>query len=139
MDAENCKAYTDEMERWIAERILVPWAQEVNVLLLLLAVEQVKKSKVWPVMDFQDLNEYMSSYKGNNIMDICRDWLREWRQIEGEGKIVDLKAAYLRLRVEKGLWKHQLVKLVTKYMRSHGLDLDWVQHPESWLSYWDQC
>ena len=46
MDAENCKAYTDEMERWIAERILVPWAQEVNVLLLLLAVEQVKKSKV---------------------------------------------------------------------------------------------
>ena len=44
------------------------------------------------------------------MTDICSERLREWRQLEGEGELVDLKAAYLQIKVSEELWKHQLVR-----------------------------
>ena len=110
MDAEKHQAYVTEIERWIADGVLVPWNGAVQGVIPLMAVEQVTKGKVRPVMDFRELNENVSCHTGDDGMDICRDRIREWRQIEGEGKIVDLKAAYLQIRVARELWKHQLVK-----------------------------
>ena len=114
MEPKKRQAYADEVKRWIQEGVLVPWEGEVDGVLPLLAVEQVNKNKVRPVLDFRELNRYVSCHTGDEAMDVCRDKLREWRQIEGEGKIVDLKAAYLQIRVTEELWKHQLVKFEGK-------------------------
>ena len=102
--------YKAEVERWIAEGILVPWEGEVKGILPLMAVEQPTKHKVRPVLDFRELNESVSCHTGDEMTDVCGDRLREWRQLEGEGELVDLKAAYLQIRVTEDLWKHQLVR-----------------------------
>ena len=44
------------------------------------------------------------------MADVCGDVLREWRQMEGEIALVDLKSAYLQVRVAKELWQYQLVR-----------------------------
>ena len=35
------------------------------------------------------------------MSDVCGDVLREWQQMEGEIALVDLKSAYLQVRVAK--------------------------------------
>ena len=110
LEANKEQQYQAEVERWIEEGILVPWDKEVEGVIPLMAVEQPTKNKIRPVLDFRELNEYVSCHTGGEMLDICGDRLREWRQLEGEGEIVDLKAAYLQIRVSKDLWKHQLVK-----------------------------
>lgn len=44
------------------------------------------------------------------MTNVCSETLREWRQVEGETTLVDLKSGYLQIRVAKELWKYQLVK-----------------------------
>ena len=46
----------------------------------------------------------------DNVADVCGDVLRAWRQMEGEIALVDLKSAYLQVRVAKELWQYQLVR-----------------------------
>ena len=107
---EKMKSYEEEVERWIEEGILLPWYGEVRGVLPLIAVEQPTKGKVRPVLDFRDLNKGVKSHTGDDMTDVCGERLREWRMMEGEGEIVDLKSAYLQIRVAKELWKYQLVK-----------------------------
>ena len=73
-----------------------------------MAVEQPTKQKVRPVLDYRELNEYIECHTGDDVTDICDEKLREWRKIK-DAEIVDLKSAYLQLRVDKSLWKYQLV------------------------------
>ena len=110
MGDEQRRSYEAEVERWIDEGILVPWSGEVEGLLPLMAVEQPTKHKVRPVLDYRELNEYVSCHTGDEVTDICNEKMREWRQTEGEAEIVDLKSAYLQIKVTEDLWKHQLVK-----------------------------
>ena len=70
-----------------------------------MAVEQPTKHKIRPVLDFRELNENVSCHTGGEMTDICSERLREWRQLEGEGELVDLKAAYLQIRISEELWK----------------------------------
>ena len=79
-------------------------------ILPLMAVEQKTKGKVGPVLDFRELNEFVECHTGDNVADVCGDVLREWRQMEGEIALVDLKSAYLQVRVAKELWQYQLVR-----------------------------
>ena len=103
--------YEKEVERWIEEGILKKWHEDVDEgLLPLMAVEQPTKGKVRPVFDYRELNQYVSCHTGDDNTDICSEKLREWRKIEGNAEIVDLKCAYMQIRVSPELWKYQLVK-----------------------------
>ena len=104
-------AYETELDRWVSEGILVEWNRDdVNEgLLALMAVEQPTKNKIRPVLDYRELNQHVSCHTGDEVTDVCGEKLREWRRIDGMGEIVDLKCAYMQIRVAPELWKHQLV------------------------------
>ena len=110
LSPEKMKSYEEEVERWIEEGILLPWHGEVEGVLPLIAIEQSTKGKVRPVLDFRELNKGVKSHTGDDMTDVCGERLREWRMLEGEGEMVDLKSAYLQIKVSKELWKYQLVK-----------------------------
>ncbi|GFO30150.1 Pol polyprotein [Plakobranchus ocellatus] len=75
-----------------------------------MVVEQVTKNTVRPELDFRELNKFVECPTGGDVLDVCSDRLREWRQIDRDIEIVDLKSAYLQIHVAKELWKYQLVK-----------------------------
>ena len=110
LSSENREKYEKEVERWIEEGVLQEWPHEVGGVLPLMAVVQQTKGKVRPVLDFRELNKYVECHTGDDVIDVCGDKLREWRRTQGEAEIVDLRAAYLQIRVSKDLWKHQLVR-----------------------------
>lgn len=102
--------FEKEVERWIEEGILMPWEEKVHVgIIPLMAVYQPTKKKVRPVLDFRELNKYVNCHTGDDVIDVCTETLREWRQETGAATIVDLKAAYLQIRISKELWRYQLV------------------------------
>lgn len=107
--------FDDEIGRWIRDGILTPWKEEVNEgVIPLMAVVQANKGKVRPVLDFRELNDYVSCHTGDDVTDVCSDVLRKWRQVEGGTSIVDLKAAYLQIHVSEKLWRYQLVRYKNK-------------------------
>ena len=110
---EKKASFEAEVERWISEGILVPWQGEVGGFLPLMAVEQPTKKKVRPVLDYRELNEFVECHTGDDVTDICSERLRDWRKIENP-EIVDLKSAYLQVRISPDLWKYQLVKYKDK-------------------------
>lgn len=110
LEGNKQRGFEEEVERWITEGILMPWKENVSTgVIPLMAVEQATKNKVRPVLDFRELNQYVSCHTGDEVTDICTETLRTWRQTTGAASIVDLKAAYLQLRVSPDLWKYQLV------------------------------
>ena len=111
---EKERMFDAEVHRWIEEGVLVPWKGDDNGVLPLMAVDQPTKGKVRPVLDYRELNKHVSCHTGDEVIDVCADKLREWRQVEGETELVDLKAAYLQIRVTEDLWKHQLVRFKGK-------------------------
>ena len=115
MDPDKLAKFEHEVETWIQEGILMPWHEEVSEgVIPLMAVEQVNKNKVRPVFDFRELNEAVECHTGDAVIDVCDDVLRQWRQMDGETEIVDLKSAYLQIRVSPDLWKYQLVNFKGK-------------------------
>ena len=103
--------FDKEIERWIDEGILLPWEGEVERgILPFIAVEQPTKNKIRPVLDYRELNEFVECHTGDDVIDVCSEVLRDWRRTEGQTAIVDLRSAYLQIRVKKELWKYQLVK-----------------------------
>lgn len=103
--------FEKEIDRWIAEGILIPWREEVNAgILPLMAVEQPTKNKVRPVLDFRELNKHVKSHTGDDVIDVCCETLREWRRVGQNVSVVDLKAAYLQLGIDQKLWEYQLIK-----------------------------
>lgn len=96
-----------EVEEWIQNGWLVPYNEECSGVIPLMAVVQPNKSKVRPVLDYRELNQYVSSHSANS--DVCGAKLRKWRQMGENLSIIDLKKAYLQLHVKQSLWKHQVV------------------------------
>lgn len=86
------------------EGILMPSKEKVQSgILPLMAVNQPTKHKVRLVLDFREVNTYISCHMG-------RETMREWRQTIGAATIVDPKLAYLQLHVTEKLWQYQLVR-----------------------------
>lgn len=72
------KPFDDEIQSWIDEGILVPAPDEkVSGIIPLMAVEQTSKGKVRPVLDFKQLNKYVSCHTGR--ISICDEALRRYR------------------------------------------------------------
>ena len=116
MSGRKREEFEREIERWIDEGILLPWEGEVEGgILPLMAVEQPTKNKVRPVLDYRELNAHVECHTGDDILDVCGETLREWRQVEGEATLVDLRSAYLQIRVAKELWKYQIVNYKGEY------------------------
>ena len=103
------------MDIWIQEGILSPVSSDVVVtsVVPLMAVEQTNRGKVWPVLDFRQLNEFVSSHPGGST--VCDETVQKWRQHSGDISLVDLRKAYLQLWVDPVLWKHQIVLYKDKY------------------------
>ena len=47
---------------------------------------------------------------GDEMVAVCGEKIRKWRQLRGELWVVDLKSSYLRIQVSEDLWKFQVVK-----------------------------
>ena len=109
IDEEKKAEYEAEVQRWIDEKILIPWNEEVEGVLPLMAVVQATKNKVRPVLDFRELNQFVECHTGDDEINICSEKMREWRKTNGELELVDLQSAYLQIRVAPHLWKHQIV------------------------------
>ena len=71
----------------------------------MMAVIQPTKNKVYRILDYRELNRYIKCYTGDKIIDIYGDKLREWRMVEGDMVIMDLKKAFIQIEVDEKLWK----------------------------------
>ena len=62
-----------EVERWITDGILVEvdGDRQVESVVPLIAVAQVTKNKVRPVLDFRELNQFVSCHSGDSA--VCDD------------------------------------------------------------------
>ena len=104
--------FNDGVRRWIAEGWLVPREgtaeTEEKGLIPLMVVEQITKGKARPVMDYREVNQFVSSSGAN--ADVCGDKLREWRQMPENCAILDLKDAYMQIHAHPSCSKFQRVR-----------------------------
>ena len=59
------------------------------------------------MLDFRELNGYVDAYTAH--ADVCVQKLREWRKKGSNVSVLDLRRAYLQVRVHKSLWPYQTV------------------------------
>ena len=67
--------FEKKVERWIDERILILWSGKVEGVLPLIAIVQLTKNKLRPVLDFRELNKYVACHTKDGI-DICEEVMR---------------------------------------------------------------
>ena len=100
-----------ELDAWIADGWLQRYDEETDGrprgLLPLMAVIQDNQAKVRPVMDYRELNQHVDAHTAD--ADVCADQLRKWRRQGSRIAVVDLRKAYLQLRLDRRLWPYQTV------------------------------
>ena len=70
-----------------------------------MAIIQLSKLKVRPVMDSHELNQCIEAYTAD--ADVCASKLREWRQKGSNVSLLDLRKTCLQVRVDETLWPFQ--------------------------------
>ena len=104
--------FSDGVRCWIAESWLVPREgtaeTEEKGLIPLIVVEQITKGKARPVMDYREVNQFVSSSGAN--ADVCGDKLREWRQMPENCAILDLRDTYMQIHAHLLCSKFQRVR-----------------------------
>ena len=107
------REYDAELDAWVERGWLVPYDEgrhgAAKGLVPLMAVQQCNKSKVRPVMDYRELNGFVTAHTADT--DVCADQLRRWRRHGANVAVVDLKRAYLQVHVEERLWPFQTVMI----------------------------
>ena len=105
--------YDAELALWIKEGWLVPYNAEVHGaargLIPLMAVQQPHQGKVRPVLDYRELNGHVLAHTAD--ADVCATQLRRWRRHGTRVAAVDLRKAYLQLRLSEHLWPYQTVEI----------------------------
>ena len=103
--------YNKDLQNWIDNVWLVPYPEDKlgppKGLIPLMAVIQKNKQKVRPVLDYWELNDHVDPFTA--CADICTEKLREWRQAGSNVSMLDLRKAYLQVRVHQSLWFYQTV------------------------------
>lgn len=103
-----------ELDEWLSSGILVEYDPsqhgEIKQVLPIIAVRQTKGSltKVRPVLDYRSMNQMIESHPGG-ATPICGERLREWRQLGPNAAVIDLRQAYLQVRVSPDLWTWQAI------------------------------
>ena len=108
--SEHREKFDLEINEWIDKGWLVPAGPQdkAKAVIPLMAVYHPLKDKVRPVLDYRNLNSYISSHTGQSA--VCQETLRKWRQIKGSIVMLDLEKAYLQIRMENELWPYQGVR-----------------------------
>lgn len=105
------QAFCQELESWITSGWLVPHDEQQHGaprgLLPLMAVRQNNGGKVRPVLDYRELNDCVTAFTADS--DVCSDQLRKWRRHGENVSVLDLRKAYLQVRVDQQLWPFQTV------------------------------
>ena len=99
--------YYAALEKWISKGCLRRWNGPVKGIIPLLAVFQLTKDKEQPVMDYRELNAFVECHTGDEMVAVCGEQIRKWRQLRWELRVVDLKSAYLQIQVSEELWKYK--------------------------------
>jgi len=113
--SEDQEAFDKEIETWVNDGILVPWNEqrdgELKNVVPLMSVKQQKGEviKIRPVLDFRYLNDHIVSRPGA-ATPLCQSRLREWRKFGPNCAVVDLKKAYLQIKIDPSLWCYQGVR-----------------------------
>lgn len=101
--------YEQELSTWISSGWLILYPEEKlgppKGLIPLMAILQQNKSKVRPVMDFQELNHHVDAFTVD--ADVSAAKLRESQQKGSNVSLLDLRRAYLQIRVHESLWPYQ--------------------------------
>ena len=114
ISAEAEEAFDAEMQLWIEEGILQPVGKDKVVDSCgAFAGGSTTASKVRPVLDFRQLNAFVSSHSGESA--VCDETVRKWRMYGTNIAFLDLRKAYLQLHVDRALWKHQVVRYKGMY------------------------
>lgn len=108
VSGEALAAFEQEVKEWIDLGWLQQFEGKHDGIIPLMAVIQINKEKVRPVLDYRELNQYVSSHTGTS--DVCGEKLRKWRCMGKNVKMIDLRKAYLQIHLSKKLWKFQVVK-----------------------------
>ena len=91
LEGNRKEKFETAVDQWVKERCLISWNGSVeNGILPLMAVEQPTKSKVRPVLDYREFNTSVECDTGYDVLDVCSETLREWRQMDGL-TLVDLQ------------------------------------------------
>eukprot|EP00096_Caligus_rogercresseyi_P016665 TRINITY_DN944_c0_g1_i3.p1 TRINITY_DN944_c0_g1~~TRINITY_DN944_c0_g1_i3.p1 ORF type:complete len:942 (+),score=61.63 TRINITY_DN944_c0_g1_i3:649-3474(+) len=92
--------FEKEIERWVTNKWLVPYEKEYQGgVIPLMAVFHEGKNKVRPVLDFRELNKFVSCSGAE--ADVCGEKLRKWRRWSPKCSLLDLKDAYMQIGVSK--------------------------------------
>ena len=113
-DAEK-EEFNAEVNQWIVDGYLQLYdgkPEDIKGIIPLMSVYQRNKNKVRPVLDFRELNEYLSRHTRDAV--VCADKLRLWRRFGNKLAVLDLRRAYLQVFVEKDLQLYQAVKFQGK-------------------------
>ena len=100
--------FDEEIEEWLRKGWLVEYEGPSTGILPLMAVVQENKQKTRPVLDYRELNTFVSSHTAES--DVCAEKLRQWRKMGESVTMIDLRKAYLQIRIHPSLWKYQVVK-----------------------------
>ncbi len=110
---QNRELFDKEVQSWVDDGILVPWDRDkhgpVQMIIPLIAKDEPRKGRVRPVMDYRRFNEYIASCPGGDAA-VCAEKMREWRQKGPQCEVVDLRKAYLQIRVADDLLRYQAVR-----------------------------
>ncbi|KAI0988562.1 hypothetical protein GJ496_009544 [Pomphorhynchus laevis] len=75
---------------------LKPYYGEIKVYIPVVAVRNVNKNKVRLVLDFRELNRFVSNHSAES--QVCFKTIREWRQAGNNTSQLDLRSVYLQIR-----------------------------------------
>ena len=122
--------FNKEVEGWIQRGWLVPHDEAIHgppgAVLPLIAKCQEHKvtTPVRPVLDYRDLNDHIVNNPGCNTP-VCGEKLRSWRQAGDGFKILDIRKAYLQVRLDPSMVRYQTVvyKGQTYVMQRMGFGL----------------
>jgi len=104
----SVEAFEEEVEQWITDGWLRPYEGPYDGIVPLMAVVQRNKAKVRPVLDYREVNGFISSHTAESV--VCHETLRKWRMMGSNLSIIDLRKAYLQLHIHPDLWRFQVVK-----------------------------
>jgi len=91
-----------------SKKLEKPYSGHQGGVILLFAVVQRNKDKVRPVMDYRELNQLVFSHTADD--EVCIGKLRARRRLSENVRIIDLRKAYLQIRVDPSLWHCQVVE-----------------------------
>ena len=74
----------------------------------LMAVLQEAKGKVRPVLDYREVNSYV--HASGAQADVCAEKMREWRRFPINSATIDIRDAYMQVRVSPDCRQHQTVR-----------------------------